>query len=466
MEIIDEEGRLFGAVNVVDALVVLVVLAVAVAGFALVAGGESAETETRYVTLDLGTQPAFVVDQLDVGDTAPLDDEFGNLTITDTYLTRSTAGTQATIRVAVTGRATESQFTFGGEPLRLGRSLPFENESYVVNGTVTAVGNATELTTRERTVVLRGTVPDDVARNADAGDEIRVGDESVATFRDVAVYNANNPDRRTLYVVASLQTIESGGEDRFGDRAVEVGESIPLSVAGYRYNGTIERVGSGFDRQTSEVMVTDVVDVDIADRLEEGTNYTVAGRTVATIEQLAVYGTDNPNRKRVYLGLSVRALGYGDTLRFGADRSLREGVTLPLRTASYEFSGEIVRIGTLSQPGEVTDRTVTLRMENVQPERADSVEEGLAETNAGQTIARVLDVQVEPAVITLTSEDGNIFEREHPVNKDVTLAVELRVREQASGVQFKGRILQEGDEVILDLGTTTVRASVAELNDG
>jgi len=464
MEIIDEEGRLFGTINVVDALVVLVVLAVAIAGIALVAGGESVETETRYVTLDLGTQPEFVVEQLDVGDTSTLGDEFGNLTITDTYLTRSTAGTQAMARVKVTGRATEGRFTFGGDPLRLGRTLPFENETYVVNGTITAVGNETDLTTRERTVVLRGTVPDDVARNADAGDEIRVGDKTVARFQDVAVYDANDLDRRTLYTVVSLRTIESGGDARFGGRPVEVGESIPLAVSGYQYNGTIERVGGGFERQTEEVTVTGVVDVDIADRLEEGTAYTVAGQPVATIERLAIYGTDNPNRKRVYVGLSVRALGYGDTLRFGADRSLREGVTLSFRAQSYEFSGEIVRVGSLEQPGERTQRTVTLQMENVAPERADSVAEGLTETNAGQTIARVLDVQVEPAVITLTSESGDIFEREHPVNKDVTLTVELQVREQASGVQFKGRILQEGDEVILDLGTTTIRASVSELN--
>jgi hypothetical protein len=143
---------------------------------------------------------------------------------------------------------------------------------------------------------------------------------------------------------------------------------------------------------------------------------------------------------------------------------LREGATIPFRTASYEFAGEIVRVGAIEQPGEPADRTLTLRMENVAPERAGSVRSGLTETNAGRTVARVLDVRVEPAVVTLTSEDGDIFEREHPVNKTVTLAVELQVRELDSGVRFKGRILQEGNEVILDLGTTTVRATVVDLD--
>ena len=40
-KIIDDEGRLFGTGNVVDALVVLLVVAVVVAGAALVFGGNS-----------------------------------------------------------------------------------------------------------------------------------------------------------------------------------------------------------------------------------------------------------------------------------------------------------------------------------------------------------------------------------------------------------------------------------------
>jgi len=466
MEIIDEEGRLFGTINIVDALVVLLVFAVALAGIALVTGGESTETETRHVTLDLGTQPEFVVDRIAVGDTATLEDEFGNMTITDTHLTTAGSGSRLVVRVAVTGRepVEGGQFTFGGEPLRLGRQLTFRNDTYVVNGTVSAVGTDSTLPTGNSSVVLRTTVSDDVARTVETGDSMSVGDERIGTVRDVAAYDAGTPDRRTLYLFTDLETLVNGNRAQFGGTPVEAGNTLSVPVAGNRYNWTVERVESGFDQQTSEVVVTDVVDVGVADRLEEGDAYTIAGEPVATIESVAVYGTDDPDRKRVYVGLSVQTLGYGDERRFGASRPLREGTTLPFRAPSYEFQGEIVRVGTLTQPGETAERTVTLQMENIPPERADSVEEDLTETSAGQTVAQVLDVQVEPAVITLTSESGDIFEREHPVNKDVTLTVELQVRELESGVRFKGRILQEGNEVILDLGTTTVRTTVVDLD--
>jgi len=57
--IIDDEGRLFGAVNIIDALVVLFVVAVIVAGVALVFGGDpepEPDIDSTYATLDLGTQ--------------------------------------------------------------------------------------------------------------------------------------------------------------------------------------------------------------------------------------------------------------------------------------------------------------------------------------------------------------------------------------------------------------------------
>lgn len=75
MEIIDNDGNLFGRVNVVDALVVLAVLAVTVAGAAFVfddGGSGPEQTATVNATLDLGTQPPFVVDAIDEGDSYPL----------------------------------------------------------------------------------------------------------------------------------------------------------------------------------------------------------------------------------------------------------------------------------------------------------------------------------------------------------------------------------------------------------
>jgi hypothetical protein len=75
--LIDDEGNLLGVVNVVDALVVLFVLAILLAGAVLVlTSGEDTGSDraTTYATLDLGTQPDYIVSAINEGDTySPVD---------------------------------------------------------------------------------------------------------------------------------------------------------------------------------------------------------------------------------------------------------------------------------------------------------------------------------------------------------------------------------------------------------
>lgn len=566
MPIIDEKGRLFGTINVVDALAVLLVLAVALAGVTLVTGGPEGSLETRYVTLDMGSQPEYVLQQFDEGDSASLPNTRGNLTITDTYFTPSESGGAALARVAVRGIEIEESFTYNGLPLQLGRTLRFETDDYILNGTIQNVGNRTDLPTQTRTVVLRGTVPNDVARLVQAGDTTSIADQTVASVSEVIVYDTNKSGQRGLYLTADLQTFGSGEAAAFDDTRVESGQTLTLPLSGYQFNATIDLVGGNLSRTTESVIVSDVVDAEtardmstgdtyevadnrlatvrnvsaygtdnpdrkrvyvglsltalghreeaqfgrltveegvtipfetssyefdgriirdgrsdlgvtteevlvtsvvdsrVAERIEAGDQYRVGGKPIATVENVAVYGTDEPDQKRIYVGLAVEALRIGELPEFGRNRPLREGVTLPFRTNTYEFDGEIVRLGRLVETGDATERTVELQLKNVPPERANSVEVGMTETNAGQTVAEVTGIEVQPAIVTLTSDSGNIYEREHPVNKTVTLTVDLQVREEETGIRFKGQTMQEGNVVILDLGTTTIRATVTDLD--
>jgi len=566
MPIIDEKGRLFGTINVVDALAVLLVLAVALAGVTLVTGGPEGSLETRYVTLDMGSQPEYVLQQFDEGDSASLPNTRGNLTITDTYFTPSESGGAALARVAVRGIEIEESFTYNGLPLQLGRTLRFETDDYILNGTIQNVGNRTDLPTQTRTVVLRGTVPNDVARLVQAGDTTSIADQTVASVSEVIVYDTNKSGQRGLYLTADLQTFGSGEAAAFDDTRVESGQTLTLPLSGYQFNATIDLVGGNLSRTTESVIVSDVVDAEtardmstgdtyevadnrlatvrnvsaygtdnpdrkrvyvglsltalghreeaqfgrltveegvtipfetssyefdgriirdgrsdlgvtteevlvtsvvdsrVAERIEAGDQYRVGGKPIATVENVAVYGTDEPDQKRIYVGLAVEALRIGELPEFGRNRPLREGVTLPFRTNTYEFDGEIVRLGRLVETGDATERTVELQLKNVPPERANSVEVGMTETNAGQTVAEGTGIEVQPAIVTLTSDSGNIYEREHPVNKTVTLTVDLQVREEETGIRFKGQTMQEGNVVILDLGTTTIRATVTDLD--
>jgi len=367
VNLIDNQGRLFGLVNLVDALVVLVALAVVVAGVAFVLSSGSSDatsdTTTRYATLDLGTQPTYVATLIAEGDAVdpdPADAE--NLTVTDVYATDADDGRHLYVRARINATAADDAATYGGDPLRVGRDLDLTTPDYATDGTITAVDAATpDLPTADTDVLLRTTVSTDTV---------------------------------------------------------------------------------GAVRSTDE--------------------YRIDGRTVATVRSVEAYRTDDPGRITAYVGVTYRTYRGSDEPRF-AGRPVREGVTLPVETDGYAFEGEVVRVGATEPRGREATRTVRLEIENADPDLGDALGAGMTERVRGETVAELASVDVAPATMVLTSQDGNVYRRDHPVEEDVTLTADLRVRETNAGVRFKGETLRQGRTVALDFGTVTVEARVVEV---
>lgn len=364
--LIDDEGNLLGVVNVVDALVLLFVLAVLVAGVGLVLGGgdsdpaPTTETGTTFVTLDLGTQPDYIVAALNEGDAySPVNGS--NLTITDTYLAPQGDQTRVVARARLEAPTRNGTLNYSSAPPRLGRVLDISTDEYNATGRISDVGSESSLDTSTTTVVLRDTVSTTDANAITAGDEITVGGRTTATVTDVAVYPTTNTNRRQILVEANLSTHTQQDVRRFGDTPLRPGERVTLPGPGYTFDGRIEQVDSGLDSDS------------------------------------------------------------------------------------------------------LTNRTVTLEMERVQPEIAGAIQPGQTERTSGQTTAYVTDVSAEPTPIIATAQNGSVVVSDHPRLRDVTLTTELRVRETANGVEFRGQRLQYGSTVVLDLGPVTVRTTVAAI---
>jgi hypothetical protein len=103
-------------------------------------------------------------------------------------------------------------------------------------------------------------------------------------------------------------------------------------------------------------------------------------------------------------------------------------------------------------------------MDDVRDDMADAINPGMEERAGGNTVARVTDVQVEPSLIIATGEDGSVNVVDHPIDRQVTLTADIMVRETVAGPQFKGDPLRQGEQVTLDLGTVTVRATVVNVS--
>ncbi|WP_436929283.1 DUF4330 domain-containing protein [Halosimplex halobium] len=364
MTVIDESGRLFGLVNVYDALVVVLLVGAVGAGVLFVdpfgGGGEPA---TRYATVDLGSQPLSTAARIAEGN-----DSGGALTVTDTYVGPGDGdGVSVVARVRVNGtlvddpQAAAPVFEFEGEPLRRGDELALETAAYDAEGEVVELGGRS----------------------------------------------------------ATLET---------GRLPVLVEASVPPATA---------------------------------DLLDRGDGYRIDDRTVATVTDTTVASVGAGNRTAL-LGLSLRTVRYGGATYFG-DRELLVGQTVPFRTDRYALSGSVTRWGNASLPGAPATVTAVVRLDGVEPDIADGLEAGMVERRDGRTVAELTDVRSEPASVILTSEDGNIYERDHPRNLDVYLTVDLRVRRTDDGLRFRTRPVREGSDVLLDFRSVVVDGTVIDV---
>ncbi|MDQ2072855.1 DUF4330 family protein [Haloarcula sp. NS06] len=461
--LLDENGNLFGLVNVVDALAVLLVVVVVVAGAALVLQPEPEppEPNTTNVTLDLGTQPSYIVTEITEGDTYSPGGN-SNLTVTDVHLTPQDDQTRVILRATLQGTPDGDSLIYADAPPRLGRPLTIATSRYEVSGQVRTVGGDNSLSQEDTTVVLRDTMSTAEARDVTPGDEIRLAGRTVATIEDVAAYSAGNTTEQTVFVEAELDTHTQQSDRRFGGTQVRRGQTVTLPAEDYTFDGRIEQVDSGLQSATADVLLKTTVDSETANRLAAGDIATVAGYEAAEVRTVTTYATQNPDRKRIFVGLSLATLESGGQQQFGST-TVQRGNNITVSTESYELSGTIERVGALEPRGTLSNRTVTLRMTDVRVDMADAIRPGMTETSDGTTVARVSRVSTEPAIIITTGENGSVNVVDHPYLRDVTITTELRVRETTGGVQFKGESVQQGSTVVINLGTITIEATVVSV---
>lgn len=145
MQVIDDRGYLFGLINIIDALVVLVLLAVLVAGVALVtdAGSSPADEETRteVIVFQTDAYPDFVTDAIEEGENG--NDEVVAIldkSVTDLPDNESQTGvnlTRARLRAEVVVETSPDGLpTFDGERLYVGREMQLDLRSTIVDGLV------------------------------------------------------------------------------------------------------------------------------------------------------------------------------------------------------------------------------------------------------------------------------------------------------------------------------------------
>ena len=470
--LLDDEGRLFGLVNVIDVLVVLLLLAVVVAGVTLLLPG-GGEADTRYATIDLGEQPEYVAERISPGDEWDPDGTAHSLTITDVYRFSVDGSTNVTIRAAVNGTQIEPAdagdaptLEFRGDRLRLGRTLGIETGEYSADGQVIRVDQSgRDLPIQESTFMVETRLGSGTVEEIAVGDQFRVAGDTFAEITDFEAYPSGNTTRYALLAITA-RTINRSGTLRFGDRPVRVGSTVPFETGEYELEGAIVSRGSStIETEQRPLVLQTTVPTSVAADVQPGDEFRIGDTPVVTVEEVTVYATGNANRRRIVLGVNALTRSEDASLLFG-DRQVRIGSAIPLETAKYDIEGEVIRRDGLTEPGTPTVRTARLQLTNIPPERAEVITEGMTERVRGTETARIVEKTDEPAEVVLESDDGDIFLREHPRNRDVELVAELYGRELDDGsIRFRGETLLAGQTIRLELGSTTIEAELIAFTD-
>jgi len=390
MEIIDEKGNLFGTVNVIDALVVLLLISVVVAGVGLVFGSDedpsqespgpgdnatatgdaAGEDAVRYATVDLGTQPIAIAESISAEDRLIADGN-SNATVTDVYVGPGQNGAASvTLRVELNGTLRDvgdvgQVFEYRGSRLGIGDAISLPAAEYNVNGTVTALDAETET--------------------------LRTGETDVVISADV----------------------------------------------------------------TSET----------ATAIDRGDTYELAGTNAGVVESVETYPTGERGTRRVIVGLTLQTRSVHNQTHFGEHSvSLDDRITLDLD--EYNLAGTVRHRGNTTLPGERTTTTAVVLVEGVSPAVANATDVGLTERADGDVRARVVDRREEASTVIVTTEDGEVYQREHPEQRDVYLTVELSTRQAGTETYFHGQSLRQSDTISLELHQVNITGTVVQIRDG
>jgi len=162
VELIDDQGNVFGRVNVIDALVALLVLAVAIAGLTLVLGdsgdsgssGVGANQTVVSVDFRTGSVQPYVADVVTEGPVGTSNvTRIENKTVTQMpVVTQNASGElsvrdhptdkRLTLRLGLNVTRAGDEYLYHGTPLEVGTTLRLDLGPTTVSGNVTAVDSS------------------------------------------------------------------------------------------------------------------------------------------------------------------------------------------------------------------------------------------------------------------------------------------------------------------------------------
>jgi hypothetical protein len=367
MAVIDDEGRVFGLVNIIDLLVVLVVFAVVAAGAALVLGDDTTEAPgtnatsvtntsepTRYATLSVSRDRVNLSKRIVEGDTIQPLPSGTNLTVTETYVGPTNSGTRVVARVRYNGTLP----TVDGSTVPIGDAINFREDDIAAQARLlTANETRPSLRTGTTPVVVETNIAPERLDALQAGDELTLEGQTVATVASVRTYPRAGRESVRAVIGLQLETFERQGESIYGASPVRIGREIGIRTGESEFEASITQTGrtAPLGEPTPATVTVELrgVSPTIADQLSEGMrerhrNATATITNVQSEPATTTVRTDDgrlvetthPRQRDVTLTVDVTARQTSDGVRVH-DRRLEIGNQLTLDFGRIEIRGAV-----------------------------------------------------------------------------------------------------------------------------
>ncbi|MGM5482289.1 MAG: DUF4330 domain-containing protein [Nanobdellota archaeon] len=163
------------------------------------------------------------------------------------------------------------------------------------------------------------------------------------------------------------------------------------------------------------------------------------GEKIGEILELKAHPTGG-NNFRVNLYAKLKCEKRKDTLYFQKQPVMLDN-NLNIAFSSFKINGKITSLE--QEEKDSTKKVIEVINYNMKPWQADMISTGDTQKDfKNKVTAEVVEKVMEPAEMVVVSDSGEVYKRENPVNKDVTLTLEVTATKSQEGLFFSGKELK------------------------
>jgi len=190
--------------------------------------------------------------------------------------------------------------------------------------------------------------------------------------------------------------------------------------------------------------------------IEEDQMVNLKGIPIAAISKVSLVPYGGGKKVNLLVNMSVFKKGNSFIFEDTSNKNLMKiNKKVSFVFSNISFVGNIIGFGDKEELSYFADKSVDLLLKDLRPEIYSMLKVGLSEYDSNSnSIATIIYKTETPSKMIVTSSDGEVFLRENPINKDILLKINLKVKNLSSIYYYNSQEIKIGNT--LQLSTLTI----------